>query len=425
MEQNKKNLKEQKKKESKGDIVIRKFPLRLTEEERSLVDTIRKEAANLWNDVLDLHWWLYDVYKIWTNASEKKKWYNATTHTLHSQTIQAIIELHEETCKRTRILRAKGEKQWRYPWKHKKFFIVKYKKAIIKLKEEKLVFSNGKNQTPFVIPQPKHIDFHTIKSAEIVWHKNQYWMHLAVEVPKQIPVQGENEAGCDLGLIHAAVLSNGKNHFIVTGRELRSLQRYRNKRLKAFQKQISRKKPGSNNRQKLILRKRRFLEKMERRIEYLLHSISKMVTDWCVEKQIKKLFIGSPDGVQKNTKKKKKTRKEIRQQLSNWSFGQLIEKIKYKLRLRDVTVQLVEESYTSGTCPSCGEFHKQWNRNFHCSKCGATGHRDVVGAINILDKSKNKHLTPNRELPKIQDTTYRRVLLTPIVSHNGRKRTVV
>jgi putative transposase len=162
---------------------------------------------------------------------------------------------------------------------------------------------------------------------------------------------------------------------------------------------------------------------MERRIEYLLHSISKMVTEWCVEHQIKKLFIGSPDGVQKNTKKKKKTRKEIRQQLSNWCFGQLIEKMKYKLKLRNVKVQLVEESYTSGTCPSCGEFHKQWNRNFHC-RCGATGHRDIVGALNILDKSKNKQLTPNRELPKIQDTKYRRVLLTPIVSHNGRKRTV-
>ncbi|CAH2717167.1 hypothetical protein BACCIP111895_04357 [Neobacillus rhizosphaerae] len=130
-----------------------------------------------------------------------------------------------------------------------------------------------------MIPQPKHIDFHTIKSAEIVWHKDQYWMHIAVEVPKQKQVQGNKEAGCDLGLIHAAVLSNGKNHFIVTGRELRSLQRYRNKKLKELQKLIGRKKPGSNKRQKLILRKRRFLEKLERRIEYLLHTISKMVTD--------------------------------------------------------------------------------------------------------------------------------------------------
>src|SRR4051794_36311142 len=106
-------------------------------------------------------------------------------------------------------------------------------------------------------------------------------------------------------------------------------------------------------------------------MEYLLHTISKMVTDRCVENQIKTLYIGTPDGVQKNTQKK--TRKEISQQLSNWSFGQLIEKITYKLKLRGVKVQLVEESYTSGTCPSCGEFRKQRNRNFHC-RCGAEGH---------------------------------------------------
>ncbi|MEH7332611.1 transposase [Neobacillus drentensis] len=423
MEPCKNNMKEQKKKASKGDIIVRKFPLRLTGEERRLVDTLRMEAANLWNDCLDLHWWLYDVYKIWTSASEKKKWYNATSHKLHAQTIQAIIELHEETCKRTRKLRAKGVKQWRYPWKHKKFFSVKYKKAAITCKDKKLHISNGKQQLPLVIPQPKHIDFHTIKSAEIVWHKDQYWMHVAVEVPKQKQVQGTKEAGCDLGLIHAAVLSDGKSHFIVTGRELRSLQCYRNKKLKELQKLISRKKTGSNKRQKLIFRKRRFLEKMERRIEYLLHTISKMVTNWCVDHHIKILYIGTPDGVQKNMKKKKKTRKEIRQQLSNWSFGQLIEKIKYKLKLRGVSVELVEESYTSGTCPSCGEFRKQWNRNFHC-KCGAKGHRDVVGAINILDKSVNIQFTKNRELPKLEDTKYRRVLLAPIVPHNGAKRTV-
>jgi hypothetical protein len=74
----------------------------------------------------------------------------------------------------------KVRKQWRYPWKYKKFFSVKYKKAAIKLTGKKLRFSNGKQQSPLAIPQPKHIDFHTIKSAEIVWHKNQYWMHLAV-----------------------------------------------------------------------------------------------------------------------------------------------------------------------------------------------------------------------------------------------------
>ncbi|MDR7003119.1 transposase, partial [Neobacillus niacini] len=333
-------LKEQKKNETKRDIVVKKIPLRLTDEERYLVDNLRLEAANLWNDILDLHWWLYDVYKVWTSASEKKKWYNAKSHKLHAQTIQAIIELHEETCERTRVLRSKGEKQWKYPWKHKKFFSVKYKKSAISMKGETMEFSNGRKQSKLIIPKPNHIKFDSIKSAEIVWHKNEYWMHIAVEETKQKQVEGNGKAGCDLGLIHAATLSNGKTHLIITGKELRSVTRYRNKRLKEFSKRIDRKKKGSNARYKLILRKRRFLEKMERKIEYLEHSISRMIEDWCVENNIKTLFIGSPDGVQRNTKKKKNTRKEIRQQLSNWSFGRLTEKINYKLKLRGIEIEV-------------------------------------------------------------------------------------
>jgi putative transposase len=41
-----------------------------------------------------------------------------------------------------------------------------------------------------------------------------------------------------------------------------------------------------------------------------------------------------------------------------------------------------------------------------------------------MDKSVHKQLTQNRELPKIEDTKYRRVLLIPIVSHSGAKRAV-
>ncbi|RHW43366.1 transposase [Neobacillus notoginsengisoli] len=416
-------LKEKKKKEIQGDIVVKKFPLRLTTEERKLVNSLRMEAARLWNDILDLHWWLYDVYKVWSTASQKKKWVNAHTHHLHAQTIQAIIELHEETCERTRELRAKGEKKWRYPWKYKRFFSVKYKKSAIKLDGNILVFSNGRSQSKLALPKPKHICFETIKSAEIVWHKNEYWMHLAVEEQKQERIKGKDKAGCDLGLIHAATLSNGKNHLIITGKELRSLTRYRNKRLREFSKRIDRKKKGFNARYKLILRKRRFLEKMERKIDYQEHCISRMVEDWCVENHIHTLYIGTPDGVQKNTKKKKKSRKEIRQQLSNWSFGRLTDKIKYKLKLRGIKVEVVEESYTSGTCPSCGEFRKQEYRNFQCT-CGAKGHRDVVGAVNILDKSINSEITKDRLLPEWKDTKYRRVNLVPIARSKKYKLAV-
>jgi len=44
-----------------------------------------------------------------------------------------------------------------------------------------------------------------------------------------------------------------------------------------------------------------------------------------------------------------------------------------------------EESYTSKTCPACGSRKKPTGREYKC-KCGFVGHRDLVGATNILRK---------------------------------------
>ncbi len=405
-------LKEKRKSKSSGDILISKFKLRLNDENIQLINSLRQKSADVWNDILDLHWWLYDQYKIWTDASEKKKWINGKTHNLHSQTIQAIIELHEETCERTRLLRKNGDKNWRYPHKHKSFFTLKYKKSAMKFLEENnhklFKLSNGRNEKYLILSFPSHIDTEKVKNAEIVFKHNHYYLHIAIEKPKREQVVGNEIAGGDPGEIHALTVSNGTKHAIFTGKELRSLHRLRNKVLRNLSKRISRKKKGSKSFWKLVNRKRSFLSWIERKIEYIEHCISKMVIDWCVENQVATLYIGNPDGVQKNTRKRKN--KSLNQKLSNWSFGQLYQKIHYKGLLRGILVEKREESYTSGTCPNCGAYKKQSGRKFTCS-CGKTGHRDVVGASNIRDKSIHGEITSGRDVPQFSQTTYHRVLL--------------
>ncbi|SRR3989442_1374813 len=41
------------------------------------------------------------------------------------------------------------------------------------------------------------------------------------------------------------------------------------------------------------------------------------------------------------------------------------------------------ERGTSSQCPRCGHKHKPKGRVWHCKKCGFTGHRDLVGSINM------------------------------------------
>ena len=67
--------------------------------------------------------------------------------------------------------------------------------------------------------------------------------------------------------------------------------------------------------------------------------------------------MGNPEGVQRNTKKKR--RKDVNQKLSNWSFGKLYSLLKYKLKAKGITIEKVDESYTSQTCPVCGNAKNQ------------------------------------------------------------------
>ena len=395
------------------DVLVSKSPLRLNAKQLVLVDRLRKESARLWNDVLDIHWWLWNSYKVWNNESQFKKIFNGKSHKLHAQTIQAVIELHQETCERTREQRAQGNSDWKYPWRYKQFFSVKYKKIALRYleKTDSIVFSNGRKEEPLVIKRPKHIHFEAIHSAEIVWAYHQYWLHLAVEKPKVGEVTGTGIAGADPGEIHALTLTDGKEHLILTARELRALYQLRNKVLAQLSKKISKKRKGSKAFWKLVRRKRKFLARSSRKVEYALHSLSKMAVEWCVERGIKKVYLGNPDGVQKNTHNKRS--RKVCQKLSNWPFGELRRMLEYKAQRYGVTFERINEAYTSGTCPACGTFTKQHSRNYNCSACNATGHRDVVGASNIRDKGMTGVISAGRVMPKFQETKYRRVEVRP------------
>jgi len=60
----------------------------------------------------------------------------------------------------------------------------------------------------------------------------------------------------------------------------------------------------------------------------------------------------------------------------------------YKAERLGMEVVLVDERYTTKTCPSCGRRYKSKGRMYRCRNplCGFVVHRDGVGAINIRQK---------------------------------------
>jgi putative transposase len=64
--------------------------------------------------------------------------------------------------------------------------------------------------------------------------------------------------------------------------------------------------------------------------------------------------------------------------------GQAIARLRDKATAAGVRLVLVDERGTSSTCPACGvRVPKPSGRRFSCHSCGHSGHRDVVGAVNI------------------------------------------
>ena len=114
-----------------------------------------------------------------------------------------------------------------------------------------------------------------------------------------------------------------------------------------------------------------------------IHKTTRNFVQWCAANRVKEIIVGQVEGVQRNTRKKR--RKVVSQKLSNWSFGKIQKQLAYKLEEYGTRVKMIDESYTSQQCPCCSRRKKTSTRKYTCS-CGYEEHRDVHGSKGILSK---------------------------------------
>ena len=196
-----------------------------------------------------------------------------------------------------------------------------------------------------------------------------------------------------MGEIHAIALTDGYEALIISGRKLRAVKQYRNKRVAQLQEAMSKCTKYSRKWRKLNCTKRRIMERTRRRIRDLNHKITTSAIQWCIEHGISTIVIGDLSGIAQCTKGRLSRR--IRQKISQWSFYKQKEYLLYKAKEVGIDVIEVSEAYTSKTCPRCGSINSPNNRNYSCSNCALTCHRDVVGAYNILSMYRYGALVPD------------------------------
>ena len=249
--------------------------------------------------------------------------------------------------------------------------------------------SNGLYQSP-VCCTFKSIPRYIVE-IELI-SKDRLYLAIKYKEPKiNFDIQGDNVAAIDLGEIHSiSSIDNNGNAIIITGRKLRDITRFRNKEQAKIKSKQTRTTKGSRKYKKYSNALLNLSVKTNNQIFDSIHKISKLYLDYCIRNNITKVYYGDLDSCTRNTRGR--VNKIVGQKLNNWSHGLLTLQLQNKLSRYGVEMIKVSEAYSSQTCPHCGNKNKPSGRNYEC-QCGYKQHRDLVGAMNILNfNEKDVHI---------------------------------
>src|SRR5579875_1713416 len=209
-----------------------------------------------------------------------------------------------------------------------------------------------------------------VKTATIIRDVDQWFVAFAVEEPeRQAPNQDSNAVGVDVGVTNLITLSDGKiidsPKFLIKAEE----------RIKKIQRELSRKKKGSNRREKTRMLLAKAWRKVRRQRDDFAHKVSNnllkeygtiVFEDLNIRHMVKDHSLASS--------------------IMDACWGELRQFTVYKAERCGGRVILVNPAGTSQKCSGCGEMVQKplFERIHICPKCGLVLDRDVNAARNIL-----------------------------------------
>ena len=240
----------------------------------------------------------------------------------------------------------------------------------------KVDFTNNKIQLPKLkwIKAKVHREFvGKIKSATISQTPSgKYFVSILVDTDNvQLP-KIETKVGIDLGLKDFAITSDGE--VFDNPKWLRKQEQ----KLKKAQRNLSRKKKGSKNREKARIKVAKIHEKIANQRKDYLHKISSYITN---ENQV----IVIEDLKVRNMMSNHKLAKAI-SEVSWYEFRTMLE---YKCEWKGRQLIIAPTYYASSQlCSNCGNKSQQTKdlscRTYICEKCGMILDRDINASMNLL-----------------------------------------
>jgi len=383
-------------------------------------DALNHESGRVYTGTLVRHYRIYRKSKHWLSMYAGMRVEDGVggPTTLHAHSRDAAQEGFYKACKTAKALKQAGISDARYPHKRKWFRTSIWKKSGIRVKGGVLVLARARGLNPMcaTLPGPlAALPPSSFSEVRLVWDQaaRHYAWHVVVDDGiAPTPTAATGIAGVDLGEIHPAALTDGVHAAVVSCRALRSTTQYTHKRVASIQTKHAGMVKGSSRWKRLQRRKNRFLAQQKRRERDLLHKTSRAVVGWAEANGVGTLAIGDVRDVGDG----KRLNRVAQQKVSGWSHGTMRRYIGYKAEAAGIIVDdKVDEHWTTKTCPGCGTRTKPKGRVYACRACGFRGHRDIVGASNILSRKTTGEV--GRVMPPTRIT-----YLRPFVRTAGTRR---
>lgn len=188
--------------------------------------------------------------------------------------------------------------------------------------------------------------------------------------PKELPKPIHESVGIDLGVKTSVTTSHGTTFHLKRNHRLE-------RRLKRAQRIVSRRKKGSNRRNRARKRLRNLYRKISnQRNDFINKTTSTLVS----ENQVIRMEDLNVKGMMKNH--------HLAASIAHASFYEIKRQLTYKCEWYGRSLQLVSRFYPSSQlCSHCGARNKEMKnlnrRTFVCHTCGFSLDRDLNAAINI------------------------------------------
>jgi len=244
----------------------------------------------------------------------------------------------------------------------------------VKIEKNRICFPKFSEGIYFKGSKKKLSEIKEINQMVVTKDAGDYYCSIIYEkednAPERKPLSAENSVGIDLGLEKFATLSDG-----IVIENLRFIEKVE-KRIKRLQKWLSRKKNGSNNRKKLVLRLQRRYRKLRNMREDFLDKVSTAIA-----KQYDTIIMEdlNVQGMQQNH--------HIAKSIGDVSLYSLKQKLLWKAdKYGKNLVEIGRFDPSSKLCSNCGNLKKDLklsDRIYHCDVCGVTLDRDYNASRNI------------------------------------------